>query len=177
MEVDKEYATALFSLAKETGQEKEIYEGLAAVTEVFRKNPDYMSLLGSQSIPKEERAQVLDVAFGGRIPEDLLSFVSLLSDRNRIFSYYQCADEYNEMYLASLNRVIAKVTSAVALTGEKRSRILLAIAKKTVKEVVLESIIDPSIIGSIIVEYDGKILDGSVRRRIDTMKEVISNEP
>ena len=177
MEVYKEYATALFALARETGQEKEIYEGLADVTRMFRENPDYMTLLGSQNIPKAERAQVLDIAFGGRIPEILLSFVSLLSDRNRIFSYYQCAEEYNRMYLESRNRVVARVTSAVALTGEERSRILRALVKKTGKQVVLESVIDPSIIGSIIVEYDGKILDGSVRRRIDTMKEVISNEP
>ena len=80
----KEYAEALFSLAVEKEQEQEYFDAITAFSRVLKDNPEYAELLSSPAIAKKERVAALEELLKGRVPSDVLCFLSLLCERGKI---------------------------------------------------------------------------------------------
>lgn len=172
-QMSKEYAAALFMLAKENNTEKEILEALKTVSHVFTENPEYVDFLASPSIPKNERIDALEKAFSQMLPEYALSFVEILCERSHIRSFNDCVKEYEELYNFSIQVCEARVTSAVELTDDEKLKLTRKLEKVSGKTLHLNCSVDESILGGIIVEMDGKIMDGSLKHRLQEVKEVI----
>lgn len=173
-EISKEYGTALFMLACEKEAKKEYGDALQIVANAFRDNPEYPMLLASPGIPLEERLAVIDAAFAAQLPEDVVSFLKLLCERGRIPCFGEAAEEYSRLYDASEHIAQAKVVSAVDLTEEEKTALRAKLEAMCHSAVSLECSTDPSLIGGVIVEVDGRILDGSVRHHLNVVKDVIS---
>ncbi|MBQ7063836.1 MAG: ATP synthase F1 subunit delta [Firmicutes bacterium] len=173
-EVYKEYADALYEIAAEQGREREVYEGLELVAKLFAENPEYKDLLSSRSLSGTERNQVLEDAFGGKIPEELLSFLMLLGDKRRIREFDRCRTEYDLLYHNYMHQTTVLIKSAVPLGDDEKKRLQEAMSKRLNKEPLMQYQVDPALLGGIIVEYDGIVLDGSLRHRIKDLKEVIT---
>ncbi|HAX83278.1 MAG TPA: ATP synthase F1 subunit delta, partial [Ruminococcaceae bacterium] len=89
-QISNEYAEALFALAMENESVKEYSEALDIVLKVMIENPEYIDFLASPDIPKQERVGAIESAFGGSIPETVVSFLCLLCDRGRIHTLKDC---------------------------------------------------------------------------------------
>ena len=172
-ELSKDYAEALFALAVECGQEKPYLEALETVDAVFAEQPDYMDLLAAPSVPQSERAGLIQQAFGDTLPEQVLSFVQLLCAHGRIRSLPTCVEEYRRLYQASVALSTAYVTSAVPLTEEQKSRLGDKLAAKFGRRIQLVCEVDETLLGGLTVRLDGVVLDGSLRRRLQVVKDVI----
>ena len=172
-EISKEYASALFSLAREQGNEEEVRDGLRLVASAFGEVPDYTALLSSPNIPAEERCAMLSRAFDGRVPEYVLSFVQLLCKRNHIRFIGECVNEYEALFRALASLSTARVVSAVALTDEEKKALTKKLEKLSGHRVTMQYEIDETILGGLIVYMDDKVIDGSLRRKIQKVKEVI----
>jgi F-type H+-transporting ATPase subunit delta len=170
----KEYATALFMIAVEQNEAKKFAAALETVTNSLRDNPEYTEFLSTPSIPKSERIASLETVFGAIIPEDVLSFVKLLCEKDRMRITEACFREYMKLYDESKRVSWAYVKSAIPLTPEQKSALRLKLEKQSGRNVLLECAVDSSLLGGIVVEMDGKILDGSLRRRLQEVKEVMS---
>ena len=85
-----------------------------------------------------------------------------------------CLHEYMKLYNESKRVSWAHVTSAVPLTAEQKTALRLKLEKQSGRNVLLECTVDKTMLGGVVVEMDGKILDGSLRRRLQEVKEVIS---
>jgi len=170
----KEYATALFMIAAEQNETKKFAAALEAVTAALRDNPEYMEFLCAPNISKAERILSIQSIFGGRIPEDVLSFVKLLCEKERIRITEACFREYMKLYDESKHVSWAHVKSAIPLTAEQKAALRLKLEKQSGRNVLLECEVDDTLLGGLIVEMDGKILDGSLRRRLQDVKEVMS---
>ena len=94
----KEYATALFMIAVEQNEAKKFAAALETVTNSLRDNPEYTEFLSTPSIPKSERIASLETVFGAIIPEDVLSFVKLLCEKDRMRITEACFREYMKLY-------------------------------------------------------------------------------
>lgn len=172
----REYAEALFMLACEGGQEKAYAEALKTVRNTFCENPEYPIFLVSPAIPQRERLSAIETAFADRVPEDVLSYLLLLCEKGRIVHFMQSVDEYEKLLLASERILDAKVTSAAVLTDEEKKRLKEKLEARYRGAVNIEYETDEALLGGLIVEIDGKTLDGSVRDRLQRVKEVISDE-
>lgn len=170
----KEYATALFMLAKEEHSHEEYLDALEKVSKAFEQVPEYMIFLSSPSIPKFDRITALEEAFATRVPKHVLSLLQILCEKNCIKSFKRCTEEYVKLYNASKMVSTAKVRSVVPLTEEEKQRLKEKLEKISGNTVILKYSTDKTLLGGIIVEMDGKILDGSIRRRLHDMKEVIN---
>lgn len=168
-----EFAEALFSLAGERNKIEAIEKDLSLVLSLFAENPEYSVFLSSPGIPKEDRLKALNEAFGSVVEEETSAFLAILCGKGRIKELPETARIYGEMCRSAKNVAVAKVTSAVALTEEEKSRLKKQLEKRTGKTVRLEFSEDKSLIGGLSVEIDGKIIDGSVKRRLAEIKEVI----
>ncbi len=173
-EVSNEYAKALFMLAAETGNGKEYKEALGTVLEVFENNPMYPEFLSTFAIPLEERLNALETAFLDRVPRDVLSFLKLLCEKRHIGEFAECVKDYNEMYDEILKVSNAKVTSAVELSEDEKASLKEKLEKISGHKTLIEYTVDKSIIGGLIVEMDGKIMDSSLRKHLKDVKDVIS---
>lgn len=175
-EMSKEYATALFSLALEGGQAKEIGEGLSLMLDALRENPAYVDLLASPGIPKEERTAALAAAFREAVPAHALSFISLLCEKGRLREFDGCVAEYEELYRAHLRASEAEVTSAVPLTDDEKARLVARLCEVSGRTVHATWLVDESLVGGVVVRMDGRVMDGSVKHRLHEIKGVMSDE-
>ncbi|MBQ7338364.1 MAG: ATP synthase F1 subunit delta [Clostridia bacterium] len=172
--LNKEYATALFMLAGENHARDEYAAGLQVVLSALQRQPAYVDFLASPGIPLRERLGALEDAFSAAVPEHVLSFVELLVERGRIRAMEGCVKEYR-LLLDEFHRVsVARVRYSAPLTEMEQSRLRAKLEKLSGHSVQLVCEYDPSLLGGVVVEMDGKCMDGSLRRRLHEVKDVIS---
>ena len=173
MQNSKEYAGALFALALETDQVNEFSVALGTVSEAIKAEPEYEELLACYGIPAEERTKALEEAFGDTVPEYVLSFVQLLCEHGHIRGLSDCVREYEALRMELQRTATVHVTSAIELTADQRARLEEKLKALCKRQVVAVYTVDASIMGGVIVEADGKVLDGSVKHRLQEMKDVM----
>ena len=110
---------------------------------------------------------------GDQVLAPMLSFVLLLTAHGRIRSLPACVEEYRLLYQAAVAMSTAYVTSAVALTEAQQSALAEKLAAKFGRRVELVCEVDESLLGGLTVRLDGVVLDGSLRRRLQEVKDVI----
>lgn len=173
-EIGKEYGTALFMLACEEGDKKGYAAALETVRSTFLEYPQYAELLASPGIPLKERLAVIDGAFSDALPEHVLSYLKLLCEKGRMPFFMESVEEYNALLSASEHISSARITSAVELTDEEKQKLIKKLESMEKGSVRAEYFVDGSILGGLIVEIDGKIMDGSLRHRLHDVKEVMN---
>lgn len=175
--ISLEYAEALFLLACECSQSQEYLSDLGIVKSLIQAEPEYLSLLRSPNISREEKEALIDGALGGRVKEHIVSFLKLLCEKNRADLLPLCIENYEKLHNQINKVVVARVTSAVELTLDERERLIKSLERKTGHKVELICQVDKSILGGIIVKTEDTVLDGSLKRKIHDVKEVIKSEP
>ncbi len=169
----KEYAVALFTLAKEESLEEEISKSLGEIAAILRKTPEYLDLLASPNIPIAERIDTIDKAFSGSVHEYTASFLKLLCKKGHIRQFHRCVSVYEELYRGDKGISAARVISAAPLTKEEKDALKKKLEHISGHSVIMEYSRNRDIIGGVIVHMDGRVIDGSLRRRLHDIKEVI----
>ena len=171
----KEYAEALFELAVQAGVTEETSEGLETVISALMQTPEYRALLASPAIGKEERLNALDAAFRGKIPDVLMGVLRMLISRGHVSELDGMARHYDELAREDRGESIAVVTSAVPLKEAETVALRAKLEKKLGRKITLHCQEDPDLIGGIRVEVDGRVIDGSIRNKLDEIKEVMNS--
>ena len=174
-EVAREYGAALYELAAEENAEREYLDELLCISEILTLHPEYIRLLTAPNVPVRERIDMLDASFGGRCREYILSFMKLMVERGYAPFLCECISVYEDIYLERHGIVRARVTTASELREEKLEALKQKLESHTQKKVQLTLTVDPSLIGGIRVEIDGKLLEGSIRSRLDRLRSDITN--
>ena len=174
LQMSREYAEALFSLACEEQKMEEYGAAMDTVLGIFAENAEYVDLLSSPAISIGERLEIIDAAFSSLLPEHVLSFLKLLCEKMHLRSFADCVSHYNKLLSASKQIAFAKVISAVMLTPDEIEALRQKLAKMCGKSVELETHTEPSVLGGMIIEIDGKVIDASLRRHLSDVKDVIS---
>ena len=168
------YGGSLYDLAMEEQMTEPLLSQLSEVRSLFRENPDYVSLLSEPSLPKEERRELIEKAFGGQAERYLVNFLKLLCDKGLLREFADCCEEFTRRYNADNHIAEAVVTSAVPLLEEQAEALqkkLSAISGKTVR---LIRRTDPRLIAGIRVELEGKLLDGTAKSRLDGISRALN---
>ena len=171
-QIAKEYAQALFALGEESDSTRALGDALQEAWAVLQQHPDYMELLASPAIQKDERDRMVAEAFAA-YPEYAVSFLQLLCRRGRIRSLNDCIAECRLLYQTAVALSTAQVVSAVPLTEAEKQQLAEKLSARTGRTVTLECEVDESLLGGMVVHVDGKVLDGSLRRRLHAVKDVM----
>lgn len=160
------YGGSLYDLAAEEQLTGAIMEQMKEVRNIFRENPDYLKLLAESSIPKKERTDMIETAFGTQAERYLVNFMKLLCERGILGEFGGCCEEFTRRYNVDQGIAEAVVTSAVVLSEEQMEALKTKLEKISGKKISLIQKKDPSVLGGLRVELEGKQLDGTVRGRM-----------
>ena len=169
----KEYAEAVFALGLENDAVDSYSQALENVREVLLQNPEYVDFLACYAIPAGERADAVAQAFSGALPKNVLSFLQLLCEQGNIKLFFDIADEYSRLLLAHRSMSNAVVYSVVELTDAQKDALTARLEKLCKKNLSVSYVIDKTIMGGLLIDIDGSIIDGSIRHRLHEIKEVI----
>ncbi len=169
-QTNKEYASALFGLATENNSVDQYEKSLIEIGNIFKENPDYIKVLESPAIPLSERIAFIDSAFAGTYTEYLVSFIKVLCENGHIKGICSCIDAFCDLVRIYKNRTIATVYYVEPLTEEQKNALVEKLQKISGKIIEPEFIKDETLIGGIKVQIDDKIIDGSIKNRLNRAK-------
>ena len=169
------YGESMYALALEEGLTGEILEEMKVIRTLFQENPDYVHLLSEPSIPENERIDLIEAAFGNQAERYLVNFLKLLCERNLLREFGGCCDEYARRYNRDNGIAEATATSAVPMTEAQAEALKQKLEKLSGKKISLSLKTDPSLLGGVRVELEGKELDGTVKGRLDGLSRKLDS--
>ena len=169
-QVGRRYSKAIFEIAEEKNQVKEIYEMLNSAMVLYRTDKEFKNFILNPLIDNEQKKSVLNQIFGKDNSENLNILLYIL-DKGRINCIKYIVAEYLKIYYRK-NRILdVKATFTKELTDEQKKKLIDKLSQKTGKEINLEIKIDKDILGGGIIKIGDKIIDGSIRRELDNWKK------
>jgi F-type H+-transporting ATPase subunit delta len=172
-EIARVYADALFRAAKDTGKLDVLKEQLSAFVAALRQSREMELFFFSPYFSSAEKRDGLSKVLDGAEPE-LINFLELLAEKHRVPVIYRIERGFNALWAKENKRLGVTVTSAVELDPEIAKRIGEEIEKQTGNEVELESRVDDSILGGLVVQVGNMVLDASVRNRLEKLRKSIA---
>ena len=174
--VGSAYGEALYDLAKAEDLSSEILSQISALDESFRQEPDFLRLLQSPSLPKQERCQILDSSFQGKVHLYVLNFLKILTEKGYARHFSDCCKAYRQHYNLDHNILPVTAVTAVELSAEQSDKLSEKLSAITGKTIALTNRIDPDILGGVRLDYDGKQMDDTVSHRLDSIRAVLKTE-
>ncbi|MFZ7972440.1 ATP synthase F1 subunit delta [Fusobacterium watanabei] len=168
-QVGRRYSKAIFDIAEEKNQVKEIYELLNSAMVLYRTDKEFKNFIRNPLISNEEKKLVLNEIFG-KDNRDNLNILLYILDKGRINCIKYIVAEYLKIYYRK-NRILdVRATFTKELTDEQKKKLIDKLSQKTGKEINLEIKIDKNILGGGVIRIGDKIIDGSIRRELDNWK-------
>ena len=174
-EVATTYGQAMYDLARDEGKSRQILAELSVLDQSLSAEPEFIQLLGSPNIPKEERVQILDSSFRGKIDPYVLNFLKVLTEKGYIRHFSGCCQFYRQCYNKDNGIMPVIAYTAVPLSEELRRKLTAKLSTVTGKTIELDCRIDPETLGGVRLDFDGKQVDGTVRRRLEDIRAVLKN--
>ncbi|MGH9215255.1 MAG: ATP synthase F1 subunit delta [Acidimicrobiales bacterium] len=164
------YAEALFGVARAEGTLGEVEEELFRFSQTLQGNDGLRNALTDASIPAARRQQIVEDLLGGKASPTTVALVSMVVGTGRARELPTIIKRLVEMSAAEANKEVAEVRSAVPLTDDQRDRLAKALEDATGKKIEVKVVVDPSVLGGIVAQVGDTVIDGSVRRRLDQLK-------
>jgi F-type H+-transporting ATPase subunit delta len=172
------YASALFSLALDNRQTDAVADSLAKFDALIAESPDLERLVRSPVFSAADQLKALDAILAdANIGGVAANFIRLVTSKRRLFFIREMIADYRKLNDAHRGVTHAEVTSATALTDTHIAELKDSLrAASGGREVDLDTKIDPSIIGGLIVKLGSRMVDGSLKTKLNAirlaMKEV-----
>ncbi len=169
------YGQGLYALAKEEALEDVILLQLQTLQTAFAEQPEFLKLLASANVPKEERLEIIDNSFRGSVEPYVLNFLKLLTEKGHIAHFAGCFEAYRAQYNEDKGILQVRAVSAVALTEGQKEKLTERLAAITGKQIDLVCKVDASVLGGVRLSYNGVQVDGTVQNRLQEMEKHLKN--
>jgi F-type H+-transporting ATPase subunit delta len=174
--IARRYAKALFSLADEQGQVEQWSSGLEGLGRALASSPELRDTLASPLFEKDQRRAVVgEIAKALGLPETVRNFLLLLADRDRLAYLPAVVQNFRDLADARLGRVRARVTSAVPLAPDEARRIAEKLAQAEKAQVIVETAVDPALLGGVVAQVGSLVYDGSVRSQLEELRRAMKH--
>ncbi|MEK2534627.1 F0F1 ATP synthase subunit delta [Tetragenococcus halophilus] len=172
--VAKRYGKAIYELATEKGQAEDVYNELLSLREIFEALPDLGNILSDRRLNLQEKRSLMDELiqnFTGIVYNAL----EVIFKYGRMYDLLLIIDEYEKRYDDDKGLLLGSVTTAVPLKKEQKDKLATKVAQKFGYETAnLQENVDPSIVGGILVETNGRVIDGSLKTQIENLRKKLS---
>ncbi len=167
------YAQALFELSEKANSVDAVMGDIEVLCQVHGQSGDFQTAITAPFFYEEHKKVLLSKMFGGKFNSLTLNWLMVAAQHSRLRFLSQFCEAYRKLWEErhAIERV--KVTVAKPLTPAETEKIAKQIAEKLNREVVLEVRVKPDIIGGIEIRYDDKVIDNTVKTRLQlTVKSI-----
>lgn len=168
--VARNYAEALLAIAQEAKDVERIGQLFDAVAGAVNSDTTIKSVMMSPRVRKSEKSAMLAKGLEGTAPQSLIRFLAAVVHRGRQGLLGDISEAYQIMADKHFNRLHASVVTARTADEALQKSITERLTTAMGKTVVSHFRTDPAIVGGVIVRLGDRVLDGSIRRRIQTLR-------
>jgi F-type H+-transporting ATPase subunit delta len=172
--VAERYARALFEVSCLTHEDVEIEQELEALCTAIERTPEIEKLLANPAFGVDEKKKFLEKIYSERnrpIYETLVNFFCVLFESRRFALIREITRSFKKIADAARGVGPARIWSAVPLDAASESKIVTRLEKIAGYKIIVEKIVDPALVGGIKVKIRNKVLDGSLKNKIELMKK------
>lgn len=171
--VAKRYSKALEALAQSDKDLNTIYENLVSVQKTIEASSDLETFIAHPSFSVELKKEIFNEIFNGKISVDVLHFLFILIDRNRIFALGAIINELKDLMNKKYNILVIRAISAIELSDEAKNKLAQKLETVCKKKIQLDTGVDESLIAGMILKIGDKVIDGSVKAKLENMKRTL----
>lgn len=169
------YASGIFELATAEGEVERVESELFTVAQAVSGSAELRSSLTDPRLPHDRKQSIVDDLIGGRASSLTVGLVNLMVSQGRISELSDIARSLMETAAASRDSAVAEVRTAVALDDETIARLASALGEATGRSVEVKVIVDPSVIGGVVARVGDTVIDGSLARRFDSVRQTVKS--
>ena len=172
-------AVLLFLNVYSSGTSQKLYyqsKELSMLEKIFGENPELIKLMGTPTIAAEEKlALIKDIIKSGNISEYTGNLLCILAERSRFNCFEGIVKCFRTKYNEHFKIAEIVVTTSTPLSDDMRSKIIAKMSQVTGKTVMIREKLDPDIIGGIVIDYGSTRYDGSVKARLNAIKNELGS--
>ncbi|MDQ3963636.1 MAG: ATP synthase F1 subunit delta [Actinomycetota bacterium] len=169
------YAEALFKVVQAEGELDRVEDELFRFGKLLEQNHELKQALSDQGIDKQQREKVLDELLADKVSPHTLGLLSFIVTQGRARQLPQILENVSRLAAEARQSVIAEVRTAVPLDDKQQTALAAALSKATNKNVTVKVIVDASVIGGVVAKVGDTVIDGSIKRRLDQLKEQVKS--
>lgn len=168
------YAKAVFDAAQDQ-KATDLWDQALAFVAAVAADKEVKKILAKPGLSEQRKAELFIDCFEEPLPEALRNFLSILAENKRL-ALLPAVSELFSLYRADLERTVnLKVSTAFELTAEQQQKLIDALSRKLERKVELETSVDQSLIGGVIVRTGDLVIDASVRGKLARMARAMSS--
>ena len=167
------YAEALFRVVQAEGELDRVEDELYRFGKILESNHELKQALSDRSMEKTQRVKILEELLQEKVSPHTLSMVTFVVEQERARHLPEILEELSRLAAEAREAVVGEVRSAVPLDDKQQAALAKALSKTTGKNVTVKVIVDPSVIGGISAKVGDTVIDGTVKRRLEQLKEQV----
>lgn len=167
--VSERYAQALFDISQDQNLTEKIQEDLRLVTETLNDYPELRNLLAHPVISTQDKKDMFEKIFTDKISKYTKNIIMLLIDKKRDILIPEVAELFRKMYNDLHSRVVANVYTSIELGENVLSLLRKKLEKYLDKEVEIDTHVDKSILGGVLVKIGDRVIDGTLKTKFENM--------
>ncbi|MDY8110097.1 F0F1 ATP synthase subunit delta [Fulvimarina sp. 2208YS6-2-32] len=170
-EVADRYAQSFFDLSRDDGSIETVESELDGFRGLIEENADVRRLVESPAFTADEQAKGIAAIVKSARPSQLTgNFLKVVAQNRRLFVLPGMIRRFKQLAAAHRGEIEADVTTAAALSDDERNELKDVLGTYTGKTVTLRERVDPSILGGLIVQIGSRMVDTSIRTKLNSLK-------
>lgn len=168
------YAKAVFEIAKENKTLSKLEGGLDDLAAALAESADLQDLINSPIYGREVQAKAVSaIAKKMALQPVMTNVLGLMAENRRLFVLPQLIAQLRDLIAEDKGEVTAEVTSAKALTKAQSEKLANTLAGNTGKIVKINAAVDEKLIGGLVVKVGSKMIDTSIRSKLNSLQNAM----
>lgn len=169
--IARRYARALIDVASESNQLDKVGQELSAFAQAFGESAELQDAFVNPAYDRAQKQKLLEsLSKAMQLSPLVINVLQLLLERNKLAVVPDIQRIYADLADARSGRVRGKVVSAVPLPDDTVKKLEQSLEKLTQRDVVLESKVDPALIGGVSAQVGSMVIDGSVKAQLEQIR-------
>ncbi len=149
---------------------KEVYEDTQGFLSLLSEEPAFRNFLLAPQVSTEKKQDVIKKAIGPHASRLVVEIIDLLIEKKRLMFVEEIAEAYKVLYEKHMGIVEIQAVTAIPLDDALETKLRTKLESETQKTIRIKTVVDPSIIGGVVLRMEDKVIDGSIRHKIDMLK-------
>ncbi|CAG7839304.1 ATP synthase F0F1 subunit delta [Clostridium novyi B str. ATCC 27606] len=172
--LDRRYALALYEVADKNGKVKEYIQELKEIVDLINNNGELLKIVQHPQVTTSKKKKIFKEIFKGKIDDNLLAFLLILIEKERIMYLKEKVKEMEKIHLEKQNIIVAHIKSVIPLNEEQKSVLVEKLSKKYEKNIMLKEQLDKSLIGGLYVRIGDDVIDGTIKGKFEEIRKRVS---